>query len=201
LNRYDENHLKDTDNFVTDATLAMYPATNAEANVGVPVLIETGIEDPFFCGLVSADCTSSATLLSHERAFYPNSPAVEAYAAPHAGHGIELERAAPAANRRIITFVDAHVGPGTGLPRTAPGIRPAPVPVPVGTPSLAGRLINAPFVAAALPLSDAYIRYTRRIPGLGTRNNPVPAATAALAAIARLDVSVAPTAQRILGGH
>jgi pimeloyl-ACP methyl ester carboxylesterase len=51
LNKYDEAELKDTNSSVENATLITYPFTNAIANIDVPVLVVTGTEDPFFCGL------------------------------------------------------------------------------------------------------------------------------------------------------
>ncbi len=78
--------------------------------INVPVLVVNGTEEPFFCGLLAADCSSSAALLAGERPYLPLAPAVEATAVPGTGHNVTLERNAPDVHATIIDFVDRHVG-------------------------------------------------------------------------------------------
>jgi pimeloyl-ACP methyl ester carboxylesterase len=192
LHAYDESALKDTDNLIEGVTLASYSATNAIAKVRVPVLVVTGTKDPFFCGLNSADCTSSATLLQHEKEFY--SGAVEAYAVPNTGHDIELERTAPLAHQRMLRFADATVGAGAGEKGTQPGVRPAPVPPPSGSPSVQNQLLDVAFAQAVKPVADAYAQLKQPVPGLGDTTNPNPASAVLLAKIGALVSQFAPNA-------
>lgn len=200
LHAYDEAALKDTNSLVEGATLFGYPFTNAISRITVPVLAVTGTKDPFFCGLNSADCTSSATLLAHERTFYTAGNVVEAFAVPNTGHNVQLERTAPLATRWMLAFVDRYVGPGTGERDTAAGVRPAPLPAPAGTPSAVDTLVNAAFLHAVMPASDAYGRLTRGVPGLGDTTNPDPAAARVLSLIAKTVSGFVPSgAQTLLG--
>jgi pimeloyl-ACP methyl ester carboxylesterase len=192
LNAYDETALKDTDNLIEGVTLASYPATNAIANIHVPVLVVTGTKDPFFCGLDSADCTSSATLLQHEKQFYGGS--VQAYAVPNTGHDIELERTAPLAHQRMLQFADTVLGAGTGVKGSEPGVRPAPVTPPSGSPSVQNQLLDVAFTQAVKPVADAYAQVKQPVPGLGDTTNPNPAAAILLAKIGALVAKFAPTA-------
>jgi hypothetical protein len=194
LNEYDEAELKDTNSSVENATLVTYPFTNAIANIDVPVLVVTGTEDPFFCGLNSADCTSSESLLAHERAFYTSGNVVEAFAVPNTGHSIHLERTAPDANERMVTFADIYVGPGKGERGTEPGERPEPAPTASGTPSPQHQLLGQLFLNAVKPAADAYAELKQPVPGLGDTTNPNPDSAEALGQIATAVSQFAPPA-------
>lgn len=200
LNEYDEAELKDTNSSVENATMATYPFTNAIANIDVPVLVVTGTEDPFFCGLNSADCTSSESLLAHERPFYTSGNIVEAFAVPNTGHSIHLERTAPDANERMVEFADTYVGPGEGEQGTEPGERPEPAPTASGPPSPQNQLLGQLFLNAVKPTADGYVELKQPVPGLGDTTNPNPASTEALGQIAAAVSQFAPpAAQGLLG--
>ncbi|GAA1662691.1 hypothetical protein GCM10009765_10220 [Fodinicola feengrottensis] len=192
VHAYDEKTLKDTDNLIEGVTLASYTATNAIAKVHVPVLVVTGTKDPFFCGLNSADCTSSETLLQHEKEFYNTS--VQAYAVPNTGHDIELERTAPLANQRMLQFADSVVGAGSGVRGSAPGTRPAPVAPPSGHPSVQNQVLDVAFTQAVKPVADAYAQLKQPVPGLGDTTNPNPASAILLGRIPALVAQFAPAA-------
>jgi pimeloyl-ACP methyl ester carboxylesterase len=194
LNEYDEAELKDTNSSVENATMATYPFTNASANIDVPVLVVTGTEDPFFCGLNSADCTSSESLLAHERAFYTSGNVVEAFAVPNTGHSIHLERTAPDANERMVEFADTYVGPGEGEQGTEPDERPEPAPTASGTPSPQNQLLDQLFLNAVKPAADAYVELKQPVPGLGDTTNPNPASAETLGQIAAAVSQFAPPA-------
>lgn len=200
LHAYDEAVLKDTTTYTEVATFATFPFTNAIANIRVPVLAVTGTKDPIFCGLGAADCTDSATLQAHERAFYTSGNTVEAYAVPDTGHDVELATTAPLAHQRMIQFSDTYIGAGSGQRDTEPGIRPAPAPTPSGTPTLAARLADQAFVVAVAPLAAEYARVVRPVPGLGDTTDPSRSA-AVLGQIAALTNRFsAPFTQTALGG-
>lgn len=200
LDAYDEDTLKDTDTLTELATFAEYPFANAIANIHVPVLAVTGTDDPIFCGLDAADCTSPATLQAHERAFYSAGNTVEAYAVPGTGHDVELATTAPLAHQRMIQFSDTYVGAGNGARDTEPGARPQPAPVLSGTPPLAARLADQAFLVAVAPLADEYAQIVQPVPGLGDTTDPSQSGPV-LGRIAALAGQFAsPLAQTALGG-
>lgn len=85
-----------------EATKDVFATTEAADAVGVdvilpysagiasPVLIAIGGVDSFFCGALSADCSSATTVLAGERPYYSGSSCVQAYVLPGAGHDINL---------------------------------------------------------------------------------------------------------------
>ena len=72
---------------------------------------------------------------------------------PDTGHDLSLERTAPIAHRRMIGFVEDHVGSGSGrgVRGSTPGVRPTiPQPEPQKAP-LHYRLLGTAFSAAVAP--------------------------------------------------
>ena len=182
----EETLLKDTETLTEAATILTYPLENPDRQVNIPVLALNGDQDRIFCGLYSADCTSSEALAAHERQFYGSGATVEATVLQGAGHDLCVERTAPNAAERMLAFIERYVGHGGGAVGTSPGARPDIVVPPHSQPSADMVAANAAYAAAMLPLADAYNTLVRPIPGLGTTGSSNPAATALLVQIANL---------------
>ncbi len=78
--------------------------------VGVPVLTVMSAKDPTFCGLLATDCSSSATFLAAERAFYGPSARLQAYVLPNYGHSLNYAPNAPDFHRVVTAWADRMVG-------------------------------------------------------------------------------------------
>lgn len=110
-----EGKLEDTGTLEELATLVTHSAQNllpirSSATINVPVLAINGAKDPFFCGLLAADCRTGATLAKFERPFFGPKATVEGYAVPNTGHGLNLERTAPQTYTAILDFINRYVG-------------------------------------------------------------------------------------------
>lgn len=197
----EESLLKDTETLTEAATIAAYPLDNPDRNVNIPVLAVNGDHERIFCGLYSADCTSSEAVAAHERSFYGPGATVEATVLEGTGHDLCIERTAPRAAERILAFAEQYVGHGNGAVGSAPGARPDVVVLPQGSPSAEMVAANAAYAAAMLPLADAYNTLVRPIPGLGTSGSSNPAATALLLHIANLASQASGTMHQDLLDH
>jgi pimeloyl-ACP methyl ester carboxylesterase len=182
----DETSLKDVDNLIEGATTAAYPFDNVDRTLNIPVLDVTGDHDAIFCGLNTASCTSSQALASFERSFYGPRATVEAFLVPDTGHDINLERSAPLAYAQMINFSNWFIGHGSGQVGTNPGVQPSLSTPPSGAPSPAGTLANDALINAVKPLADAYMKAITPLPGLGSQNDPNPAAALLLTEIGDL---------------
>lgn len=102
---------KDT---VTTSEAAGVPvalASGTSGRIDVPVLLAVGSADRLFCGGGAADCRSAATVLAAERSHYAAAPCLDAFVLPGAGHGINLDRGAPAWFRAATRWTDRVLGP------------------------------------------------------------------------------------------
>jgi hypothetical protein len=182
----DESTLKDTDNLIEGVTIAAYPVDNVDRSLNIPVLDVTGAHDGIFCGLNTASCTSSSALAAFERSFYGPKATVEAFLVPNTGHDINLERSAPESYARMIAFSNQYVGHGSGAEGSTPGVQPPPSTPPSGLPSPAGTLANLALLHSVKPLADAYMTANALVPGLGSENDPNPAAAMLLTSMGDL---------------
>lgn len=105
-----DERLKQTAGALEIPTAARYVVNNPSNTTNIPVLTINGDQDPFFCGPLSADCSSSKALADFERPFYGPEATVEAQVIKGGGHDINLERTAPKAYDRMIEFADKYVG-------------------------------------------------------------------------------------------
>ncbi|MEV0296489.1 alpha/beta hydrolase [Nocardia sp. NPDC050710] len=94
------------------------PATVFEAMqaVDIPVLTVNGADDPFSCGLLASDCSSSTALAASGRAVFGPTAVIEAEIVPHSGHNLALEYTAAATAQTISSFLTRRLG--TGHPGT-----------------------------------------------------------------------------------
>jgi pimeloyl-ACP methyl ester carboxylesterase len=80
-------------------------------NINVPVLDVVGDQEPEFCnGLLSANCSSNATLAAGERPFYGPNATVDGLVVPNANHNIALHLNAPQTNNSIMSWLNQHIG-------------------------------------------------------------------------------------------
>lgn len=186
VKKLDETVLKDTANLIEAATLLNYSIPNSNHNLNIPVLVVTGDHDQFFCGMQSATCTSSASLLQHEKRWYGEDATVEAYLPPHTGHAVTMERTAPESIARMLDFANRHIGNGNAVTGTMDSTMPVPTTPPHTTPDIASVLANQALLTAVKPIADAYGKATAEVPGLGNTTNPVPASAKLLAKLANL---------------
>ena len=101
---------KDTTAMPMLATIDPVMLSDALRAVDVPVLIVDGADDPFSCGFLASDCTSSATLAAEGRAVYGPDATVEAEVVPHGGHNLALEYTAPTTTHSTLSFLHRHLG-------------------------------------------------------------------------------------------
>jgi hypothetical protein len=186
VNAYDEAHLRSTDTLVEGVTIGGYPLDGVDRNLNIPVFDVIGDRDPFFCGLNAGDCTTSAAMAAFEKPFYGAGATVQALVLPNTGHDLTLERTSPQATAAMLAFSEQFAGAGRGATNTTPGVRPAPVITPAGTPPLVAQLADLAFVSAAAPGANAYTAAVQSIPGLGSGVDPNPFAAQGLSTIANL---------------
>jgi pimeloyl-ACP methyl ester carboxylesterase len=105
-----DEKLKETGGSLEIPTVAVYLADNPSTTTNIPVLTVDGDQDPFFCGLLAANCSSDQALANFERPFYGPRATVEAYVIHGGGHDINLERTAPLAYDRMLKFANQYVG-------------------------------------------------------------------------------------------
>jgi len=84
---------------------------NHSAQINIPVLAVNASDDPFFCGHLSADCSSSTALIASERPFYGPHATLDAIVVPDAGHDVTLARSAPQTLTAIQDWVSQQVKP------------------------------------------------------------------------------------------
>jgi pimeloyl-ACP methyl ester carboxylesterase len=197
-----DEQLKSTDTVVEAATLLMYNYLNADRTLNIPVLVIDGQDEPFFCGLQSADCSSSQTLLDFERPWYGPNATVEALVVPNTGHDTMLERSAPVDIRRMIAFSEQFVGHGSGVVGSAAGARPRiPAPPPTAL-SLLDQVLGAAFTQAILPAMNATSNGMAPVPGLsysGPTVDPIPDAGLMLSSVGNTeDAFLGTLPQRVL---
>jgi hypothetical protein len=160
-----DERLKQTQTLVELADALTYDLINADRSLNVPVLDVTGSKDPYFCGIGTSKCRSSADLANFERQWYGPRAKVTGYLVPQAGHDVQLERNAPTVNTHILAYLDRTLGHGSGSTDSTPGIQPRqPQPAP-SDPGPTGRLLNTTFTKALRPL----------ITGAGNALQPTPA--------------------------
>lgn len=174
VKKIDEKDMKDTDSVINAATLLNYSVPNRDPRLNVPVLNVTGDHDQFFCGVLSADCVSSAALREYERQWYAPGTEVEAFLVPDTGHNATLELTAPQSFRRMLDFADRHVGRGSGVTGSPAGTLPKQPAPHRGKPDVAARLANEALLRAVKPVVDTYPQLVAGVPGLGTTRNPSP---------------------------
>ncbi|MBF6301316.1 alpha/beta hydrolase [Nocardia amamiensis] len=107
---------KDTTAMPMLATVTPGTVSEALRAVDIPVLTVNGADDPFSCGFLASDCSSSAALAASGHAVFGPMAAVEAEVVPHSGHNLALEYTAPATAQTILSFLVRHLG--TGHPHT-----------------------------------------------------------------------------------
>lgn len=79
--------------------------------ITVPVLLAMGGEDPAFCGLLAADCTSAATLFKSESQYYSPSARLQTFVLPGFGHALNYAPNAPDLHAAVVQWAEKMVGP------------------------------------------------------------------------------------------
>jgi len=125
-------------------------------------------------------------MAAFEKPFYGAGATVQALVLPNTGHDLTLERSSPQATAAMLAFSEQFAGAGRGATNTTPGVRPAPVITPAGTPPLVAQLADLAFVSAAAPGANAYAAAVQPVPGLGSGVDPNPLAAQELSTIANL---------------
>ena len=106
-----DERLKQTAGIFELPTALPYLWNGVSRAINIPSLTVLGDQDSIFTGGIgTADCSSDAALAEFERRFYGPKAVVEAAVIRGAGHDLNLERTAPETYRRMLDFVDRHVG-------------------------------------------------------------------------------------------
>lgn len=100
---------KDTTAMPMLATVTPLSVFGALHELRLPVLTVNGADDPFSCGFLASDCSSSAALAASNRALIGQHASVEAYVVPHSGHALALEHTAPETAHTILSFLHRHL--------------------------------------------------------------------------------------------
>lgn len=78
--------------------------------INVPVLLAMGGLDPAFCGLLAANCTTSATLYTSESPYYSPQAKLQTYVLPDFGHALNYAPNAPDLHAAVVKWANTMVG-------------------------------------------------------------------------------------------
>ncbi len=165
---------RDTANLVELGGLGRFQIPNRSRTINVPVFVVVGGADPVFCGLMSGDCTDSASLQDSETAWFGPRAAVQAWLVAGVGHNVTLHRDAVAVDAGITAWIDRAVGAGPAVRDSASGTVPAAAAVPPATPDAAAGAADQVLRAVSPAAVDTYRTLVLQVPGLGDGTNPVP---------------------------
>jgi pimeloyl-ACP methyl ester carboxylesterase len=170
---WDDGH-RDTANLVELGGLGRFQIPNRSRTISVPVFVVDGSADAVVCGLMSGDCSDSASLRDSEAAWFGSRATVTAWLVPGVGHNVTLHRDAAAVDGTITAWIDRTVGAGPATRGSAPGTPPAAAVVPLATPDPAAAAADQGLRAGAPAAVDAYQAVVQPVPGLGDGTNPAP---------------------------
>jgi len=78
--------------------------------ITAPVLVVLGGGDGGLCGPLATDCSSSASLLKSEAAYYSAAAKLRTYVLPNYGHSINYAPNAPEYHQALVRWADSMVG-------------------------------------------------------------------------------------------
>lgn len=165
---------RDTANLVELGGLGRFQIPNRSRAITVPVFVVDGGADAVFCGLMSGDCTDSASLQDSEVAWFGPRAAVTAWLVPGVGHNVTVHRDAASVDAGITAWIDRAVGAGLAVRDSAPGTVPPAAPVTPAAPDPAAAVVDQVLRAVSPAAVDAYRTVVQPVPGLGDGTNPVP---------------------------
>jgi len=108
---YDEAHkdiISGTSAAVMIAQILVPPLLNESARVKVPVLAVVGDQDVLCNNLLGPDCSSAASVTTHEKAWFPAAKSYTAKVIPGTGHNLPLHPSADTSFQVIDQWIKAH---------------------------------------------------------------------------------------------
>jgi pimeloyl-ACP methyl ester carboxylesterase len=96
------------------SSLEVLPGLNVSRGITVPTLSVVGQQDISLCGMpLGVDCSSDATVASHEAPYYSNAPSFAAAVIPATGHDLALHPSASQSFAVINQWIQSGQGAGT----------------------------------------------------------------------------------------